>query len=211
MKNITQYFMDTIKANDSLPVHSNSTKKKEIESRKYSKDKYNYTTVEISKKNSGKDTCNMIESSSDIIDRNSNPFKEINIYQTSKQYFSSKLSSTKLQKHVDLSLETNDVLNINKKQIKNDSIHISTDKKRYIKKSKRGFPTIVCKRNHIEILLFRRGIWDGRMRYIRGRLNNNMAAGISRCLVRLGTDWVQDWLYVHTYGTPEGTAKRAHH
>ncbi|XP_076398232.1 enhanced level of genomic instability 1 isoform X2 [Megachile rotundata] len=138
MKNITQYFMDTIKANDSLPVHSNSTKKKEIESRKYSKDKYNYTTVEISKKNSGKDTCNMIESSSDIIDRNSNPFKEINIYQTSKQYFSSKLSSTKLQKHVDLSLETNDVLNINKKQIKNDSIHISTDKKRYIKKSKRG-------------------------------------------------------------------------
>lgn len=129
--------MDTIKANDSIPVHSNSTKKKGIESKKYSKDKYNCTTVEISKKSSGKDTCNMIESNSDIIDRNSNPFKEINIYQTSKQYFSPKLSSTKLQKHVDLSLETNDVLNTNKKKNKNDSIYILTDKK-HIKKSKRG-------------------------------------------------------------------------
>ncbi|XP_034192212.1 enhanced level of genomic instability 1 isoform X2 [Osmia lignaria lignaria] len=137
MKNITRYFMDTVKASDNIPLQSNTAKKKETESRKHFKEKYNCSVVEISNTNSEKNICDTIESNSDI-----NSFKEISI-QTSKQSFSTKLSSStkckKLQnQHLDyLSLKTNDVLNINsKRQTRSSSLNISNDKKQCVKKSR---------------------------------------------------------------------------
>ncbi|XP_046143459.1 replication factor C subunit 1 isoform X2 [Osmia bicornis bicornis] len=137
MKNITRYFMDTVKASDNIPLQSNTAKKNETESKKHFKEKYNCSVVEISNTNSEKNIYDMIESSSDI-----NSFKEISI-QTSKQPFSTKLSSStkckKLQnQHLDcLSLKTNDVLNINnKRQTRSSSLNISNDKKQCVKKSR---------------------------------------------------------------------------
>lgn len=127
MKNITQYFVDTVKSSEST-VCSNGNTIEETKSKKGSKEKSNRVKSKITRINTRKRICDIIESNDDIIDKTPDLFtkvkdKDKNSHEIPKSSSSSKLSSQKLQNQdVDyLSLEIKDAFknkltNRNKKQ-----------------------------------------------------------------------------------------------
>ncbi|KOC65862.1 ATPase family AAA domain-containing protein 5 [Habropoda laboriosa] len=129
MKNITQYFVDTVKSNDSISIHSSDEVKEETECKKDSKRKRNRVKIKISRTNAKESVCDIIESSSDMIDKTPSPFAKVNnvsknLHETPKRVSLS--SSKKYNKLSDksLALETNNLNIKDKKHNKKNNFKI---------------------------------------------------------------------------------------
>ncbi|XP_076749848.1 enhanced level of genomic instability 1 [Xylocopa sonorina] len=133
MKNIAQYFEDTVKSNDTIPIHSNDDAKGKLRYMKDAKGKRNRVKIKISRTKTKERTCDIIESSSDMIDKTPSPFAKENnmdkdLNETPK---SSSLSNLPLvtrnrkltnQRLNYLALETNDYNVKMKRKVKNNNI-----------------------------------------------------------------------------------------
>lgn len=89
MKNITQYFENTVQSNNNISIYSNDDTKEETKY-KNSKKKRNRVKIKISRTKSKERVCDIIESSSDMIDKTPSPFSKLNnekknLYETSKK------------------------------------------------------------------------------------------------------------------------------
>lgn len=78
MKNIAQYFEDSIKSNNEAAVRSTEKAKEETESNSYSKKMRNRVKIKISRTSAKERVCNILESSSDMIDKTPSPFAKVN-------------------------------------------------------------------------------------------------------------------------------------
>ncbi|XP_053981317.1 ATPase family AAA domain-containing protein 5 isoform X1 [Hylaeus volcanicus] len=101
MKNITQYFVDTVKSSE-ITIRSNDYTKEEIGSKDGLNKKHNRVKNKISRTNNKETECDVIENNNDMIDKTRTPLTKVsnvkkNSRETSKRSSSSKLPSQKFQ------------------------------------------------------------------------------------------------------------------
>ncbi|XP_060815268.1 ATPase family AAA domain-containing protein 5 [Bombus pascuorum] len=145
MRNITQYFEDNVQSNNDISLHSDNDTKKETKYRKDSKGKRNRVKIKISRTNSNGRICDIMDNSSDMIDKTPSPFAKINnedkdSYETPKKSFPKSVRKpSKLNKSTDqassyLNLGTNDFDIKNREQSKEGNVKTrSSSNKKYRK------------------------------------------------------------------------------
>ena len=74
MKNITQYFVDTVKSSESTAVRSNDEAVRGTDSKKSSNGKRNRVKIKISRSNTKERVCDIVDSNNDMIDKTPSPF-----------------------------------------------------------------------------------------------------------------------------------------
>lgn len=142
MRNITQYFEDNVQSTNDVSIHSDNDTKKETKYRKDSKGKRNRVKIKISRTNSNERVCNIMDNSSDMIDKTPSPFAKINnedkdSYETPKKSFPKSVRKpSKRKKSTDqsssyLNLGTNDLDIKNREQSKEGNVktRLSSNKK----------------------------------------------------------------------------------
>ncbi|XP_076242748.1 enhanced level of genomic instability 1 isoform X2 [Calliopsis andreniformis] len=138
MKNITQYFMDTVKPSENATITSDGEVIKETDSKKGSNGKRNRVKIKISRTNAKERVCDIIDSNKDMIDKTPSPFTrknnvDKNSNETPKRSSFSKLSvqtrnkKSEDQNLEDLSLKTNNGSDNKGKQNKKNHLGNSVD------------------------------------------------------------------------------------
>ena len=125
MKNITQYFVDTVKSSESTAIRSNVEAVRGTDSKKNSNGKRNRVKIKISRSDTKERVCDIVDSNNDMIDKTPSPFtssaNNADKYSNDTPKKSSKKLSTyhkKLQNQdLDyLSVEAKDVFNGKRKK-----------------------------------------------------------------------------------------------
>lgn len=74
MKNITQYFVDTVKSSESTAIRSDVEAVRGTDSMKSSNGKRNRVKIKISRSNTKERVCDIVDSNNDMIDKTPSPF-----------------------------------------------------------------------------------------------------------------------------------------
>ncbi|XP_017759978.1 PREDICTED: ATPase family AAA domain-containing protein 5 [Eufriesea mexicana] len=133
MKNITQYFEDTVQSNNSITIHSSDDTKKETKYKEDSKQKRSHKKVKLSQTNVKEKLCDIVEKNGDMINKTLSTLAKVNNGNSNETYiksFSRGLRTNfKRNKFIHqsldhLDLETNDFNVKNKKRSEKDNLKI---------------------------------------------------------------------------------------
>ena len=120
MKNITQYFVDTVKSSESTAIRSDVEAVRGTDSKKNSNGKRNRVKIKISRSSTKERICDIVDSNNDMIDKTPSPFTSRANNADKYSHETPKNSSKKLSKdHKKLQNQDLDYLSIEAKDALN--------------------------------------------------------------------------------------------